>query len=157
MSDVAGARGLALTYLEKAASIDAGRVSAVVVFADGTIDRRRMLHGQAVRLLLRQVHADVERLRAIGEACRARRRHLRLVEPPDLHHEVDEVAAQLADAAEGIVRAAGMPPDADPVAREAVMAEADLWLAHLERGGRRRQRRARLRRRVRLAVHAVTR
>jgi hypothetical protein len=154
-ADVRLALNLAGTVLEKTSFIDAGRQRADVVFGLGDVDRREMLHGQYSRLLLRQLDADTPRLDAVVVAWRDElARALAAAPNPDrcdYHRERWEVAAALAATAAELVRAAGMPPDAGPDEREAVMAEADSWLAHLEPGGRRRQQWARLRRRWILA------
>lgn len=157
--DIKTARRWAWTVLEKVAWIDAGRRSPIVVFSSGKqMDRREMLHGTYARRVLRALDADVTRLRAVSTGARQRYTQLTETQAPDPRHEAYRLAADLADAAAQIVTATGMPPDAGPTAREAVMAEADLWLAHLEIGGwRRRAWRARLRRRWTLARDLATR
>jgi hypothetical protein len=157
--DIVTARRWAWTVLEKVAYIDAGRRSPVVVFRSGEqMDRREMVHGTYSRRVLRALNADVTRLHAVSTGARQRYAQLTATGALDPRHEAYRVAADLADTAEQIVLTGGLPPDAGPAAREAVMAEADLWLAHLETAGwRRRARWVRLRRRWTLALDLATR
>jgi hypothetical protein len=160
-ADVRQALNWAGTVLDKISFIDTGRQRADVVFARGTVDRREMLRGQYSRLLLRQLNADTSRLDAVAAACCHEVARLMSASPDpdrrDYHRERWEMAANLATTAAELVRAAGLPSGAGPDEREAVMAEAESWLAHLQPGGRRRQQLARLRRRWVLARAATRR
>jgi len=140
--------------MDKVDAVESGRQSETVVFAGGTVDRREMLHGQYSRYLLRDMNADAERLVAIAHTCSSEFKWLRRVEEPDRRHEVFEVAALMAMTAAQIVQDAGLRANANPEEREAVMAEADTWLSHMEPGGHLQQVRARLRRRWVLAREA---
>jgi hypothetical protein len=154
MDDVRHVRGWAADLVDRLDGIRAGRVRPEVTFAGGaTMDRHEVLWGRHTRLALRGLDTDVARLQAVARACQGAQHRL---DGDAYAVTVYRTAEQLTVTAASIVTDAGMPADAGPDTREAVMAEADLWLAHLEpgwagavRGARRR--RARLVRRERRA------
>jgi hypothetical protein len=147
MEDVRHVRGWAAYLVDHMDGVQAGRVRPEVTLAGGaTLDRREVLWGRHVRQVLRGLDADVARLQAVAQACQAAQ-HRSGVQGDAYAVIVYRTAEQLAAAAAGIVADAGMPVDAGPDTREAVMAEADLWLAHLEPGWAGILHRARRRRR----------
>jgi hypothetical protein len=121
-----------------------GRARAVVasIRSSGSQQRRTALDVHS-RHVLRALDADVERLRDVAAACRAIAARLLVAEGPGPASDGYDVAAALAVRAERIVRATGLPPDAGPAARRAVVAEADP----ARPGGRSRRAWARWRRR----------
>jgi hypothetical protein len=105
--------------------------------------------------VLRALDADLERLRAVRAASWSYGRRLLTVQGPGSATDICDLAAALTWRAENIIRDAGLPDDAGPAAREAVMAEADLWLEGVP--GQGRLRRARWRRRYALVLDVVRR
>ena len=105
--------------------------------------------------VLRALDADLERLRAVRAASWSYGRRLLMAHGPGPATDICDLAAALTCRAEHIIRDAGLPDDAGPAAREAVMAEADLWLEGAP--GHVRRRRARWRRRCALMLDVVRR
>jgi hypothetical protein len=129
--DVRYTVGLAWSCLEKIAWVEAGRRPAVVLRSDGAapIERRTFWREQYARQVLRHCDADVARLRATADGCRREAARRRTVEQPHPRHEACDLGAELAETAAQLVERTGMPADASPTVREAVMHEAQLWTA----------------------------
>jgi len=133
--------------------LDWARTVAESTTCEADAERRRAALDRCSRHVLRALDADVDRLRAATAASRALGRRRLATEGPGPHSDVHDLAAALGHRAEHLVRATGLPSDAGPAARRAVIAEADPvspegWLG---------RRRATWRRRVALILEVARR